>query len=172
MPNKPVKRGSAAHRDYVKRMIAAEEEREHQLRFRARQLTLDIATITLGEMNFTEEQMRHFRDTFEKVEHEIAHLVVNESIEEIKNRDAICGIWVSKDRIDKAVHAAVGDELFCPFDERYSESNQEPYNGKDEIIMALKRAVEKRDDEIIQLKAQIKLAKVQKRGDPDGLRKV
>lgn len=168
MAVRSVKRGSTEHKDYMSKMIMAEEEREHRLRFRARQMTLDVATITLGEMGFTEEQFKKFRNLFEKTENEVAHLVVNESEEEIRNKDAVCGIWVSKDRIDRAIHAAVGDELFCPFDDRYDDCKIEPYQGKDELIQAMKRILDKKDDEIVKLKAQIKLIKQKKGGKADG----
>lgn len=95
--------------------LAVERERERS-REVSRQFTLDAVTLALAELGFTD--FEKFRTTFENVEYEIAKQVTSESAEERANGDKIQNIWLSKEYVDRALKAAVGD-LFVPWEERY-----------------------------------------------------
>ena len=162
-----VKRGSKAHNQYLASVVASEERREHQHWWRSRQLVLDGVTIALGEL-ITEDLGREdvfdlerkFCKRYLKIEREIAYQVSGEADETAINKDKVGSLWVSMAKIDRLIQDYVSPDDFKPFDERYDENKAQPYTGKDDIILSLKRLIEKRDDEITRLKGQIKLMKV------------
>ena len=105
---------------FLMQIAAGTEIRCQEARMVGRQLAIDIACICLGELGFSD--WGKFRDLYEKTEYEYACIVTNEADEERKNRDKVGAIWVSKDKLDKALEAAVGSEFFCKFDERYAST--------------------------------------------------
>lgn len=166
-----VKRGSPAHNKYLASVIASEEAREHQHWWRSRQLVLDAVVISLGEL-ITEdmgrddcfEMQRKFAQRYLNTEREIAYTVGAEADEAAKNKEKVGSIWCSSAQIDRAIQQYVAPEDFEPFDVRYDECREQPLTTKDETILALQRLVQKRDDEIVKLKGQIKLLKVKRDG--------
>lgn len=167
MKKKGVKRGTAVHTEYLRNVIAKEEQREHQHWWRSRQLVLDCVIIALGEL-LTEDMnredvfdlVRKFCERYRRIERDVAYQVSGEAAEQTRNRDKVGSLWVSMDKIDRLMQEYVSPEDFRPFDERYDENQAQPYTSKDEIILSLKRLIDKRDDEITKLKGQIKLMKV------------
>lgn len=166
-----VKRGSKAHNQYLASVVASEEAREHQHWWRSRQLVLDCATIALGQLvteylnsQDVHEIERQFSKRYIQIEHDIAYAVTDESREAARNKDKVGSIWCSTDAIDRMIKEYVAEEDFLPFDERYNECRVQPLTNKDETILALQRLVQKRDDEIVKLKSQIKLMKVKRDG--------
>ena len=166
-----VKRGSKAHNQYIATVMASEEAREHQHWWRSRQLVLDGVTIALGEL-LTEdlgredvyEFERKFCQRYLNIEREIAYQVSGEADENAINKDKVGSLWVSMAKIDRLIQEYVSPDDFKPFDDRYDENKAQPYTGKDDIILSLKRVIAKRDDEIVKLKGQIKLLKVKHDG--------
>ena len=166
-----VKRGSKAHNQYIASVMASEEAREHQHWWRSRQLVLDGVTIALGEL-LTEdlgredvyELERKFCQRYLNIEREIAYQVSGEADENAINKDKVGSLWVSMAKIDRLIQEYVSPSDFRPFDTRYDENRAQPYTGKDDIILSLKRVIAKRDDEIVKLKGQIKLLKVKHDG--------
>ena len=80
-----------------------------------RTLVLDIVTITLGKCGVTKEDIRAFRDLYMETE--------GEYIDEVRadfygNKDE--HIAYAKERIDRAVKEVVPEDLFEPFDKRYT----------------------------------------------------
>lgn len=167
MKKQGVKRGTAAHNDYLRGVIAQEEKREHQHWWRSRQLVLDCVTIALGEL-ITEDLgrddvfdlERKFCERYIRIERDVAYEVSGEADETALNRDKVGSLWVSMSKIDRLIQEYVSPEDFKSFDDRYDENKAQPYTSKDEIILNLKRIIDKRDDEITKLKGQIKLMKV------------
>jgi len=132
-------------------------------------LVLDGVTIALGELITDDlgredvyELQRKFCERYLKIEREIAYEVSGEADEMALNRDKVGSLWVSMSKIDRLIKEYVAPEDFKPFDERYDENKAQPYTSKDEIILNLKRIIDKRDDEITKLKGQIKLMKVKR----------
>lgn len=171
MKKQGIKRGSPAHNKYLAEVIASEEAREHQHWWRSRQLVLDAVVIALGEL-ITEdmgredvfEMERKFAKRYLDTEREIAYTVGAESDEAARNKEKVGSIWCSSAQIDRAIQQYVSPEDFEPFDVRYDEYRIQPMTNKDETISALQRLVQKRDDEIVKLKGQIKLLKVKRDG--------
>lgn len=166
-----VKRGSAAHSQYLAAMVASEEKREHQHWWRSRQLVLDAVCIALGELVTEDlgrddvfEIERKFYTRYINTERDIAYTVGRESDEAARNKEKVGSIWCSQEQIDRALQQYVAPEDFLPFDERYNECRAQPLTNKDETILALQRLVDKKDDEITRLKSQIKLMKVKHGG--------
>ena len=167
MKKQGVKRGSAAHNQYLASVVASEEAREHQHWWRSRQLVLDGAVIALGEilsesMSQDEvfEMQRKFATHYLDTEREIAYTVGAEADEAARNKEKVGSIWCSSEMIDRTIKQYVSPEDFVPFDQRYDECRAQPLTNKDETILSLQRLVQKRDDEIVKLKGQIKLLKV------------
>lgn len=132
-------------------------------------MVLDGVTIALGELITDDlgredvyELQRKFCERYLKIEREIAYEVSGEADEMALNRDKVGSLWVSMSKIDRLIKEYVAPEDFKPFDERYDENKAQPYTSKDEIILNLKRIIDKRDDEITKLKGQIKLMKVKR----------
>lgn len=168
---KGVKRGSASHTDYLRGVMAQEEAREHQLWWRSRQYVLDCVTIALGDL-VTEDLERDdvqdieskFYNHYLAVEKDVAYMTTDESAEEALNRDKVGAIWMTKTTVDRLIQQYVSPEEFLPFDERYNECREQPYTGKDDIIVNQRKAIDKLNDEITKLKGQIKLMKVKHDG--------
>ena len=97
-----------------------------------------------------------------QVERDIAYTVGAEADEAARNKEKVGSIWCSQEQIDRALREYIDPENFVPFDIRYDECRVQPLTNKDETILALKRLLDKRDDEIIKLKGQIKLLKVKR----------
>lgn len=165
---KGMKRGSKEHTSYIAQIEASTEARENTVWWRSRQFVLDGALIALGQL--MDEQgntpdavasfLKLFNKTYCQVEHDIAYNVWDECAEESMNRDKIGRIWGSKALIDRLLKQYIGTDNFVPFDERYE--SEQAYTGKDKFIIELQKLVEKKDDEIIKLKSQIKLIKAAK----------
>ena len=69
MKKQGVKRGSAAHNQYLASVVASEEAREHQHWWRSRQLVLDGVVIALGELlseSMEQEQVFEMERKFSK----------------------------------------------------------------------------------------------------------
>ena len=167
MKKQGVKRGSAAHNQYLASVIASEEAREHQHWWRSRQLVLDGVVIALGELlseSMEQEEVFEMQRKFSKryldTEREIAYTVGAEADEAARNKEKVGSIWCSSEMIDRTIKQYVSPEDFVPFDQRYDECRAQPLTNKDETILSLQRLVQKRDDEIVKLKGQIKLLKV------------
>lgn len=171
MKKQGIKRGSPAHNQYLKSVVAQEEAREHQHWWRSRQLVLDAVVIALGEL-ITEdmgrddvfEMQRKFSKRYLDTERSIAYAVGEEVDEAARNKEKVGSIWCSSAQIDRAIKEYVAPEDFEPFDVRYDEYRVQPLTSKDEIILKLQKLVQKRDDEIVKLKGQIKLLKVKRDG--------
>lgn len=99
----------------LQRKVEAEREKS---RIMSRQFTLDAVTLALAELGFTD--FEKFRDMFEQIEYEIACKVTNEAKEERENHYKMRGLFDSKDKVDRALKDAVGEELFVPWEERYN----------------------------------------------------
>ena len=164
-----VKRGTGAHNSYISNVLAQEEQREHQHWWRSRQLVLDCVVIALGEMLTDDMQLeqekvyeleRKFSDKYMNIERNVAYEVGGEAVEDALNKNKVGSLWMSKAKIDRLIREYVAPEDFQEFDERYDECKAQPYTGKDEIILQLKRIIDKKNDEIVRLKGQIKLLKV------------
>lgn len=171
MKKQGVKRGSAAHNQYLANVIASEEAREHQHWWRSRQLVLDAVVIALGELlseSMEQEEVFEMQRKFSKhyldTEREIAYTVGAEADEAARNKEKVGSIWCSSEMIDRAIKQYVSPEDFVPFDQRYDEYRVQPLTNKDETILSLQRLVKKREDEITKLKGQIKLMKVKNDG--------
>lgn len=169
MSGRGVKRGGQAHNVYLARKAAAEEEREHDHWWSCRQFCLDTVVISLGQMleeTMSQEEIYDFMDKFSDVyletERDIATVVSEEADEENRAKDKIGATWISKDRVDKALKQYVRPEEFCDFDKRYFEMPPPWYTTKDMMILSLKNLLQKKDDEITKLKAQLKLQKIAK----------
>ena len=169
MKKNGVKRGSKAHNQYLADVIASEERREHQHWWRSRQLVLDGVCIALGELVTEDlgrddvyEIERKFSDRYMETERSIAYTVGAEADEAARNKEKVGSIWCSQEQIDRALREYIAPEDFQPFEVRYDECRVQPLTNKDETILALKRLLDKRDDEIIKLKGQIKLLKVKR----------
>ena len=162
-----VKRGTAAHNVYLAKKAAYEEQRELDHWWTCRQFCLDTMVISLGQMleeTMTQEEIWDFMDKMSDIyletERDIATVVAGEADEENRQRDKIGATWISKDRVDKALKQYVRPEEFKSFDERFFESPPPYYTSKDGMILSLKNLLNKREDEIVKLKGQIKLMKV------------
>lgn len=169
-----VKRGTDAHNAYIKDVMAQEERREHQHWWRSRQLVLDCVVIAIGEL-LTEdlgldqekvfEMERKFSKRYMDIERNVAYEVTGESDEDVLNKNKVGSLWMSKSKIDRLIKEYVAPEDFVEFDQRYDECREQPYTGKDEIILSLKRLIDKKNDEIVKLKGTIKLLKVKHDGN-------
>ena len=95
--------------------VKLEQEKAREI---SRQFTLDAVILALADMGFTD--FKEFKEKYNEVELEIANHVADEAKEEKSNGDKIRNIWASRDRIDRALKAALGDELFVPFEQRYN----------------------------------------------------
>lgn len=173
MKKQGVKRGSPAHNQYLASVIASEEAREHQHWWRSRQLVLDAVCIALGELitedmgkdrDYVFEMERKFSKRYMDTERSIAYTVGAEADEAARNKEKVGSIWCSSAQIDRALQEYIAPEDFEKFDVRYDECRVQPLTNKDETILALQRLVQKRDDEIVKLKGQIKLLKVKRDG--------
>lgn len=77
------------------------------------QQTLDVMVLTVAEMfDATPETFKELQRVFEEKWAEICKLG-REDVQDDKE------IWYTKDTIDRALRAAVGDENFKPWEERY-----------------------------------------------------
>ena len=172
MSKRGVKRGGAEHNLYLAAKNALEEQRELNYWWLNRQFVLDVVVISLGqlceEMGKTTEEIYDIEDRFSDLylenEHDIAYAVAGEADEEYISRDKVGMTWVSKSKVDRVLKEYVRPEEFKSYDERFYDSPPQPYTAKDAIIAAQNRVIQKRDDEIVKLKGQIKLLKVKRDG--------
>ncbi len=87
---------------------------EHDVRMHNRIMTLDVVTITLGELGYTKEQIGDFQRKYMEIEEEYCQ----EILEDFHgNHDP--KIVYAKDRIDRLLKEYVPDWMFVPFDKRY-----------------------------------------------------
>lgn len=87
---------------------------EHEVRMHNRIMTLDIVTITLGELGYSKEDIGRFRDKYMEVEEEYCSEIIDDFD---GNHDP--KIVYAKDRIDRVLKEYVPEDMFVPFDERY-----------------------------------------------------
>lgn len=87
---------------------------EHEVRMHNRIMTLDVVTITLGELGYSKEQIREFRDKYMEVEEEYCNEILDDFHD---NNDP--KIVYAKDRIDRLLKEYVPEDMFVPFDKRY-----------------------------------------------------
>lgn len=174
MKKQGVKRGSKQHRQYISALSTLEEEKEHRYWWRSRQYVLDCVVIALGQLFEDEMEREDFRELIHRfselyieIEREIAFEVGREADEEAMNRDKIGSIWASTSKLDRMIQQYVLPEDFSPYEERYDEYKAQPMTMKDEVIMSLKRVIDKKDDEITKLKSQMKLMKIAKENRND-----
>lgn len=159
-----VKRGSAGHKQYLAEMMELEDKRDNQIWWRNRQFVLDSVTIALGElldelqMESPELFQRKFCKKYLEVEREVSLMTHNEYAESAINRDKVGSIWASKDKVDRLIKQYIYPEDFVPFDARYDR--EQPYVGKDQIILSQRQTIEKLEDEITRLKGQIRLMRI------------
>ena len=100
---------------YIQRLAVQQELRDTLVRDHMRTLVLDIVTITLGKLGMNHDDIIQFRQTYMETE--------GEYIEEV--RDDFYGnkdkrITYAKERIDRAIKEVVPEEMFVPFDQRYT----------------------------------------------------
>ena len=167
MKKKGVKRGGKEHNAYVSALVKGEEEKEHQYWWRSRQYVLDCVIIALGQLFEDEmgredfrELIHHFSDLYTAIEIEVANEIGREKDEEILNKDKIGSIWVSTNKLDKMIQQYVLPEDFFPYEQRYYECQTQPMTLKDDVILSQRRVIQKKDDEIMKLKSQLKLQKI------------
>ena len=77
------------------------------------QQTLDAMTLAIAEeFNTTPETFARLRNAFERKWAEIVALA-KADVKDDKE------LWYTKNTIDRALREAVGEEYFCPWEERY-----------------------------------------------------
>ena len=170
MSKKAVKRGGKQHTEYLHDLMSKEEEREHQNWWRSRQYVLDAVTIALGQMLEEDygwelekiyEAQRIFNRRYIETELEVAYMTTNEKDEDVLNKNKVGVMWVTQEKIDRAIQQYVAPENFVPFEKRYYDCQEQPFTAKDEMIINQRRIIDRLDDQIIKLKGQLKLRKVQ-----------
>lgn len=77
-----------------------------------RQQNMDIVTIALGRMGFTEDQFRKFREVFLETEKDFC-------TEAITDGNADKSMEYAKDLIDRCIKQYVPKEMFVPYNQRY-----------------------------------------------------
>ena len=87
---------------------------EHDVRMHNRIMTLDVVTITLGELGYSKDQIRDFRDKYMEIEEEYCQEILDDFH---GNHDP--KIVYAKDRIDRLLKEYVPEDMFVPFDKRY-----------------------------------------------------
>ena len=88
---------------------------EHEVRMHNRIMTLDIVTITLGELGYTKEQIGDFQEKYMEIEEEYCSEILEDFY---GNNDP--KILYAKDRIDRLLKEYVPEPMFLPFEERYA----------------------------------------------------
>lgn len=170
MSKKAVKRRGKQHTEYLHDLMSKEEEREHQNWWRSRQYVLDAVTIALGQMLEEDygwelekiyEAQRIFNRRYIETELEVAYMTTNEKDEDVLNKNKVGVMWVTQEKIDRAIQQYVAPENFVPFEKRYYDCQEQPFTAKDEMIINQRRIIDRLDDQIIKLKGQLKLRKVQ-----------
>lgn len=170
MSKQAVKRGGKQHTEYLHDLMSKEEEREHQNWWRSRQYVLDAVTIALGQMLEEDygwepekiyEAQRIFNRRYTETELEVAYMTTNEEDEDVLNKNKVGVMWVTKEKVDRVLKQYVAPEDFTPFDDRYADCPEQPFTAKDEMIINQRRIIDRLDEQIIKLKGQLKLRKVQ-----------
>jgi len=87
---------------------------EHDVRMHNRVMTLDIVTITLGELGYTKEQIGDFQKKYMEIEEEYCAEILDDFYD---NKDP--KIVYAKERIDRLLKEYCPEWMFVPFDERY-----------------------------------------------------
>lgn len=170
MSKQGVKRGGKQHTEYLHDLMSKEEDREHQIWWRSRQYVLDSVCIAMGQMleedyGWEQEQIfeaqRRFYKRYIATELEVAYMTASEKDEDVLNKNKVGVMWVTKEKVDRILQQYIAPENFATFDERYSDCPEQPFTAKDEMIINQRRIIDRLDDQIIKLKGQLKLRKVQ-----------